>query len=313
MDIDVGGAAALLGGDGGGDQGGGSGAEGQGSGDQQQQAGGDQGGGDGGAGVVDPDWYASLSAETGEGETASHRDWIKAKGFKDLDGVVKSMRDTEKALRDGGRIKVPGEGASAEDVAAFNKAIGVPDTAEGYQVTLPETNGGLELDNDMIGKLAGIAHQAGLPKAGFEAVVNAYVAHQVEEHIAEVRRQDDLTQAKIAEWGADKDAKLADCQAAMRGLNIDRTMIAQLQNAWGSDKALDFLAKIGGGIAEDRLITGGSGRFGVSAAEAQNEINRMKADPAMLEKIMQPNSPERQRWDRLNDMIDTENRRNAAR
>ena len=312
MDIDVGGAAALLGGDGGGDQGGGgSGAEGQGGNDQQQQQGsGDQGGGDGGA---DPDWYGSLSVDTGEGETASHRDYVKSKGFKDLDGLVKAYRSAEKGLHESGRIKVPGEGASAEDIAAFNKAIGVPDTPEGYQVTLPETNGGLELDNDMIGKLAGIAHQAGLPKAGFEAVVNAYVAHQVDEHIAEVKRQDDLTQAKIAEWGADKDAKLADCQAAMRGLNIDRAMIAQLQNAWGSDKALDFLAKIGGGIAEDRLITGGSGRFGISAAEAQAEINKMKGDPEIQNKIMQPNSPERQRWDRLNDMIDAENKRNAAR
>ena len=311
MDIDVGGAAALLGGDGGGDQGGGggSGAEDHGGGDQQQGSG-DQGGGDGGA---DPDWYGSLSAEAGEGETASHRDYVKSKGFKDLDGLVKAYRSAEKGLHESGRIKVPGEGASAEDVAAFNKAIGVPDTAEGYQITLPETNGGLELDNDMIGKLAGIAHQAGLPKAGFEAVVNAYVAHQVEEHIAEVKQQDDLTQSTLAEWGESRTAKMADCQAAMRALGIDREEMVRWQSAVGSDKVLKRLAQIGGGIAEDTLITGGSGRFGISAAEAQAEINKMKGDPEIQNRIMQPNSPERQRWDRLNDMIDAENKRNAAR
>jgi len=306
MDIDVGGAAALLGGGG---AGGGEGGD-----DQQQQqidTGGD-GGGDGGAGAgaVDPDWYANLSAETGEGETASHRDYVKAKGFKDLDGLVKAYRFAEKGLHESGRVKVPGEGASAEDVAAFNKAIGVPDAPDGYQVALPETSGGLELDGEMIGKLADIAHKAGLPKAGFEAVANAFVAHQVEEHIAEVKWQDELTQAKIAEWGAQKDAKLADCQAAMRGLGIDRTMIAQLQNAWGSDKALDFLAKIGGGIAEDTLITGGSGRFGVSASEAQAEINRMKGDPEMVKKIV-PGTPEFERYNRLNDVVEAEAKKRA--
>lgn len=316
MDIEVGGAAALLGGgdggqggDGGG-QGGGDGGQGGGGNGGAAGAEGGQGGGDGGN-VADPDWYGSLSAETGEGETASNRDWIKSKGFKDLDGLAKAYRSAEKALHDSGRVKVPGEGASAEEIAAYRSATGVPETAEGYEITLPETSGGLELDTGTISKLAAIAHEAGLPKAGFEKVANAYVAQQVEEHIAEVKRQDDLTQQVLKEWGADKDAKLADCQAAMRGLGLDRSKVAQLQAAWGSDEALKFLAKIGGGIAEDTLITGGSGRFGVSASEAQAEINRMKSDQSIMDKIMVPGTPERQRWDRLNDVIDAEAKKRA--
>jgi hypothetical protein len=87
--------------------------------------------------------------------------------------------------------------------------------------------------------------------------------------------------------------------------------VAQLQAAWGSDEALKFLAKIGGGIAEDTLITGGSGRFGVSASEAQAEINRMKADQSIMDKIMTPGTAERQRWDRLNDVIDQEAKKRA--
>jgi hypothetical protein len=308
MDFDVGGAAALLGGGDGGNNGGDGGAA---DGSEALGGGADGGNGGGEGAVIDPDWYGGISGDIGEGETASNRDYIKAKGFKDLDGLVKAYRSAEKGLHDSGRVKVPGEGASAEEVAAFRAGIGVPENAEGYEIKLPETSGGLELDGDMIGKLAAIAHENGLPKAGFEAVANAYVAQQVEDHIAEVKRQDDLTQAQLKAWGADKDAKLADCQAAMRGLGLDRSKVAQLQAAWGSDEALKFLAKIGGGIAEDTLITGGSGRFGVSASEAQAEINRMKADQSIMDKIMTPGTAERQRWDRLNDVIDQEAKKRA--
>tara|TARA_R110000868_G_scaffold32613_4_gene118706 strand:- start:3549 stop:4508 length:960 start_codon:yes stop_codon:yes gene_type:complete len=273
------------------------------------------GGADGGAGDGDlPDWVKSLSADGGDADSPSNRDWVASKKFKDQDGLVKALRDTEKALRDGGRVKVPGEGAGTEEVAAFHKAIGVPDDPKGYEVKLPETNGGLELNGDLIGKLAEIAHAAGTPKGAFEAIANAYVAQQVEDHLAEVSRQDELTQAQLKEWGASKDAKLADCQAAQRALGIDRTMVAQLQGAWGSDKTLAFLAKIGGGIAEDTLVTGGTGRFGVTAAEAQREVDAIKADPVRAAAVAKPGSPESIRWNSLLAVIGAEKDRqqNAA-
>lgn len=308
MDFDAGGAAALLGGDdGAGAAGGAGGADG---GDPNAQGGADGsagGGGDAGAGGDDggsggdaaPDWLGRLSADTSEGDTASNRDWVQAKQFKDLDGLVKAYRDTEKALRDSGRVKMPGEGAPAEEVAAWRTAIGVPEAPEGYEVKLPETNGGLELNTDLIGKLTKAAHEIGTPKAAFEALAGVFVQEQVNEHLASVKAQTDEANAKLAEWGAQKDAKLADCQAAMRALGVDRAELAAWQGAVGSAKVLERLAKIGGGIAEDTLITGGTGRFGVSAAEAQGEIDKIKADPALSAKVAVKGSPEAARWDRL--------------
>src|SRR5687768_5799361 len=65
-----GGAAALLGGGEGG-SGGDGGAGGAGTGGE---GGGGEGGGD------DPDWLGHFSAEGGDAENPSNRDWIKAKG-----------------------------------------------------------------------------------------------------------------------------------------------------------------------------------------------------------------------------------------
>lgn len=305
VDFEGAGAAGVLGGEdhgaGGGDAGGG--------------AGGDQGGaegggtGDEGGGVADPDWYGTLAEQPGEGETASNRDWVKSKGFKDLDGLVKAQRDTEKALRDGGRVKVPGEGASDEERAAFAKAIGVPDDPKGYEVKLPETNGGLELDGELIGSLAEIAHKAGVPKGGFEAIANAYVEQQVAQHLETVAREDAGREAVLKEWGAQQGQKIAEANAAMRALALTKADIASMQLALGtpeeagSSRVLKILQKIGAGIAEDVLSTGGTGRFGVTATEAQVQVDQMKKDPAIAEKVMKEGTPENVRYNRLLDII----------
>ena len=132
-------------------------------------AGGDQGGGDGGA---DPDWYNEISAESGQDGTPALRDWLKSAGIKDLDGLAKVARDNQKALRESGRVKIPGEGASEAEVSEWRKAIGVPDEPSGYR--LPEFKDAdgnpIEMNDDLLTVLADSAHKAGLPKAAYEAV-----------------------------------------------------------------------------------------------------------------------------------------------
>jgi hypothetical protein len=332
MDMGNSGAAALLdggaggaGGDGAGD-GGGDGAAAAaaavaasaaaaGGGDDAAAALAAAGGGDGGQ---DPDWYDQISADVPEGESASLRDWLKSKGVKDINGLTKSYRDAEKGLRDSGRIKVPGEGATDEERASFHKAIGVPDDVTGYEVKMPETTGGLELDSDMVGKLADIAHKSGVPKGGFEAIANAYVESQVAAHLERVQREDQGRDAILTEWGASKDQKIAEANAAMRTLDLSKSDVAAMQAALGTpDKAgsarvLEILQKIGAGIAEDVLSTGGSGRFGITASEARGQLDTMKADPEVGAKAMQPGTPENLRWNRLLEIIGAEEARKQA-
>jgi hypothetical protein len=275
-------------------------------------------GGDGSDGGQDPDWYDQISADVPEGESASLRDWLKSKGVKDINGLTKSYRDAEKGLRDSGRIKVPGEGATDEERASFHKAIGVPDDVAGYEVKMPETNGGLELDSDMVGKLAEIAHKSGVPKGGFEAIANAYVESQVAAHLERVQREDAGREATLAEWGANKDQKIAEANAAMRTLGLSKNDVAAMQVALGtpekagSARVLEILQKIGAGIAEDVLSTGGTGRFGITASEARGQLDTMKADPEIGAKAMQAGTPENLRWNRLLEIIGAEEARKQA-
>src|SRR5690606_21574553 len=125
----------ILGGGGGGDAGAG-GGEGGDAGAGGGGAGGEGGdaGASGGGGGADTDGYEQVSAETGEGESASTRDWLKASGVKDINGLAKLARDNQRALRESGRIKVPGEGATDAEIAEFHKAIGVPEKPTDYAV-----------------------------------------------------------------------------------------------------------------------------------------------------------------------------------
>lgn len=289
-----GGAADILGG-GAGDGGGAAGA----SGDAAAASGGDGGGaGDGGDGAfVAPEFFEQLSSQAGEGETSSNRDYAQAKGFKDLDSVFKSLRSAEKAIHDKGLVAVPKDGAKPEDVAAFRTAIGVPDKPDGYEIKAPD---GVQLNEPLIGRLRESAVKHGAPKAAFEGLVADFIQAQREEADAETKRQDDLAASWVKEQGGKSAEQLAHVDTAARALGFTRSDMQGLRNGLGADRALTVLAKLGAGMAEDTMITGGKGRFGVTGAEAKTELDKMKSDPETAKKASTAGTPENARWNRLN-------------
>lgn len=78
----------------------------------------------------------------------------------------------EYAEKTKGMIKMPGADAKPEEIAAYRKAIGVPDTAEGYQLPIPES--AVEEDKALFGEIAKLtaqeAHKLGVPKGAAESL-----------------------------------------------------------------------------------------------------------------------------------------------
>lgn len=252
--------------------------------------------------AADPDFYGALSVDVGEGETASNRDYVKAKGFKDLDGLVKAYRSAEKGIHDSGRVKVPGDGATAEELAAYRTATGVPDDPKGYAV--PEVKGGdgnpVPLNSAMVERVMASAHKHGGPKAVIDAILADEIAAQAADHDAQIAAQQQAAHEHVKSWGADKDAKLAAVNAAAKEAGLTREDMQFLRAMPGGPaKMLDMLAKFGSSFSEDSLIRGDRQRFGVNAADAQKEIEAMIADPETAKKVKVPGSAENQRWNRL--------------
>src|SRR5690242_16993165 len=98
---------------------------------------GDAGGGDDAAQAAALDeWLGKFSADASDGHSASDRDWVKAKGYKDLGALVKSARSGDAKVD--GMIKLAGEGANDDEVKAFRAAIGVPEDVKCYEIKPPE-------------------------------------------------------------------------------------------------------------------------------------------------------------------------------
>lgn len=272
-------------------------------------------GGADGSGGADPDWYDKLSAEGGDAENPSNREWAKKAGLKDIDGLVKALRDNQKAARAPGKIAIPGENAKPEEIAAYRAAIGVPETVDGYEFTPPEGVEADQLNKPLIDRLKTSALENGVPASGFQGLVQDFIKAQLEEASAVTARHDDEVKAKLKEWGPNANAKRQDVEVAAKALGLSRDEQIAMRQALGPARVLDMMAKIGGGIGEDELFTGGKGRFGVTKASAEAEIAAIKGDPVKAAAAMKPGTPENARWNTLQsalgDAIDRESKQAA--
>ena len=67
-----------------------------------------------------------------------------------------------------GMIKIPSEGAAPEEVVAYRKAQGVPETAEGYELAIPKENN--EGYDAIASVIKSAAHEAGIAPSKLSAI-----------------------------------------------------------------------------------------------------------------------------------------------
>jgi hypothetical protein len=107
------------------------------------------------------------------------------------------------------RIKLPGKDASDDDVAAYRKAIGVPENPDGYAFNKPDHMTAEEFGAVMPGmkNYADSAHSAGLSQDQLNSNVQWYWQMKANETEALNKRDTDHREATLAElrkeWGKD--------------------------------------------------------------------------------------------------------------
>lgn len=120
--------------------------------------------------------------------------------------AVKVALDFRKA--NSAMIKVPGKDATAEDRAKFHKAIGVPETVEGYTFDIGRE--ATEADKVIQTGLAKIAFDNGIPATAMTALSKAVSemagAAKAEENRVAVEARAANEAALRKEWGADYEA-----------------------------------------------------------------------------------------------------------
>jgi hypothetical protein len=204
-------------------------------------------------------------------------------GFATITDLVKSYRDvgkereTLKTEYEGYRTKavpIPGEGAKPEEVAAFHKALGVPDKPEGYTYKLPEGTPEDVLSPDEMKRVLSLAHKHHASPALVQELVNYEVETVMAARKAMKEENDTAIKAGdeylIKKYGADKkDAKLADADKAIEKFG-GKALKEELTRTGDGNRPLlmDAFIQIGALMSEKGPM--GSGQGAGAGSEGTN-------------------------------------------
>lgn len=142
--------------------------------------------------------------------------------FKDPAGIAKSYIELEKdasRLRNAKGIIVPGENATPEELGVYYKALGRPDTIEGYELSAPELPEGMTYDEGRTKAFAEIAHREGMTKKQISALHSAWNEMEKTSHETNQKSAKDFLDSSTVEmkkeWGKDFDANLSQADSAI--------------------------------------------------------------------------------------------------
>lgn len=138
-------------------------------------------------------WREEMARHASAGdEKVYKKELARLQRIASPEGVYGMYREMESKFTSGGLVKMPGKDAKPEDIAAFHKALGVPEKAEDYFKDLKLENGAEigEADKPIVGAFADAMHKAGAPPQTMKAALDWYYQHQ-EQQAAAVDEADD--------------------------------------------------------------------------------------------------------------------------
>lgn len=174
---------------------------------------------------------------------------------KELTDFIRSYGEAQKLIgqRTEGMIKVPGADSSPEEVTAFKRAIGVPESADKYSTEKVPMPPGIELKAERLEGFKQFAAERGIPQDAFasvlefEAQYQAKVAQQSQVAMEEyLRKQEDTLRE---EWGPKYD------QRTNRALRGGETLgLPHDHPAMQEADVIRAMARFADMVTEDKLV-----------------------------------------------------------
>lgn len=156
-----------------------------------------------------PAWMSQLAGDLQGNEGLTQ--------FKDISELGKAFIAASE--KQAGSIKIPDENSSDEDREAYHKQMGRPDTAEGYELVLPDgTPESYNLDNDRLAGYKNVFHKIGLNNNQATQLLAASVAEETAAEASYLKTINDATTAAVeglkTDWGDKYEANAAIAQKA---------------------------------------------------------------------------------------------------
>lgn len=236
-------------------------------------------------------WKAGLGEDLSKSPTLEK--------FEDTpEGLVKATESyvsLEKLLGHD-KVPIPKGADDIEGIKMFNKAMGIPETAEAYNLpdaTIPEGAEGMSFDKKAFGE---VVFELALTPAQATGLWGKYTEMSNSAYKGAIQASTDKLNESInslrAEWG---DSYAANVELGQLVINKfaadDKGMGDFLVASLSKDPAgMRFLAKVGTEFAENKVGDFQIQKFGMSPTEAVAEVAKIKGDSKHA--YMNPNAPQ---------------------
>ena len=220
-----------------------------------------------------------------QGFEEADRAYLTEKGLGSNADLLAALRAAD------GKVSLPTDKSTPEEIAAFFSKLGRPESADKY---------GFALKNDENGEVA-----KALTPAMFEAGLTATQANKMREALdgftaakqeAYLKEQDAQIKALQQDWGADYEKNTELARQAIRKYGLSKEQVISMEAALGSNALMKLMFSIGSTIADPELKGAGSGaRSGGAKSytpqEAAAKMKELRNDKEFGKKFMN-NDPE---------------------
>lgn len=221
--------------------------------------------------AVATDWRSGLS-----GDLLRH-----AEKFATPQDAVKAHRKAQQQISR--MVVVPGDGATPEELGRFRRQMGVPESADGYQVTLPddlpEALRPGDQNDDMQQSFLEAMHRSGATQSQVQTALDWYYGMIRDAHGIHTTALTDYKEAQESDlrraWGNGYEAKVATANRFVEnfaGNDAEGLLGLELKDGGllGAHPAFVRLAaQAGQGLVEHRPDLGGGTAAGAQGGEAR--------------------------------------------
>lgn len=244
--------------------------------------GGEQGGGAPGGGAAAPDWMSSLPDDLKADPTLQR--------YGDVEKLARGAIDLKRQASS--RVILPGEGADEAAWNNFYNAIGRPETADKYEIPVPDG-----ADTRIADAFRPVAHKLGLTAAQAKGIVE-FNNSQVADQLAEFTRSSEAELAEFKKSTPEYDAKLARAKSLAKDLGVTPEVADALDVKLGTTNLMKFFFNLADRAGEHGRIDGEDPNLGGSTDPSKDLDAKMK-DADWRAKVKIPGTPERAEYDRL--------------
>mgnify|MGYP001612693061 CR=1 FL=1 len=244
------------------------------------------------------DWRAGLTGEHAGLAAEKSLEGFKGKDWAEVGpALAKAFVETKKLVgAKAPALKIPDATSTPEEVALYRKAIGVPDTPEGYGVKRPEAAATADWDAAAETALVGKLHGIGTPPNVVQAILDWYGQYLSDQQAGWRREAEAAGQELRRDWGANYAANLGIANRAIQQYGGDALVDLFADNGMGRHP---LVVKTFSKIGLDLMEAGAIAPTGTAAVTPEEAAERVKELQAELLKVPQGSEQARAVIDRI--------------